>query len=84
LTETLGCFLPGRAKDLPAPLYRGSGGVASHIEQKCLVEYYWPTTPVFILNPLTSNDHYSGRTTSLTSKRCILCIYSTNMGTEYF
>ena len=22
LTEALGCFLPGRAKDLPAPLYR--------------------------------------------------------------
>ena len=26
----------------------------------------------------------SGRTTPLTSKRCILCIYSTNIGTEYF
>jgi len=23
LTETLACFLPGRAKDLPAPLYVG-------------------------------------------------------------
>jgi len=37
-----------------------------------------------IKNPLTSNDHYSGRTASLTSKRCILYIYSTNIGTEYF
>jgi len=36
------------------------------------------------INPLTPNDHYSGRTTPLTSKRCILCIYSTNIGTEYF
>ena len=29
-------------------------------------------------------DHYSGRTAPLTSKRCILYIYSTNTGTEYF
>ena len=34
--------------------------------------------------PLTPNGHYSGRTASLTSKRCILYIYSTNIGTEYF
>ena len=33
---------------------------------------------------MTPNDDYSGRTTPLTSKRCILCIYSTNTGTEYF
>jgi len=33
---------------------------------------------------LTPNDHYSGRTASLTSKRFILYIYSTNIGTEYF
>ena len=30
------------------------------------------------------NDDYSGRTAPLTSKRCILYIYSTNIGTEYF
>ena len=30
------------------------------------------------------NDLYSGRTAPLTSKRCILYIYSTNTGTEYF
>jgi hypothetical protein len=35
-------------------------------------------------NTLTPNDNYSGRTASLTSKRCILYIYSTNIGTEYF
>jgi len=28
-------------------------------------------------------DHYSGRTAPLTSKRCILYIYSTNIGTEF-
>ena len=36
------------------------------------------------INSLTPNDHYSGRTAPLTSKRCILYIYSTNKGTEYF
>ena len=37
-----------------------------------------------IINPLTPNDSYSGRTAPLTSKRCILYIYSTNISTEYF
>jgi len=36
------------------------------------------------INPLTPNDPYSGRTAPLTSKRCILYIYSTNKGSEYF
>jgi len=36
------------------------------------------------VNVLTRNDDYSGRTALLTSKRCILYIYSTNIGTEYF
>jgi len=33
---------------------------------------------------LTPNNDYSGRTAPLTSKCCILYIYSTNTGTEYF
>ena len=33
---------------------------------------------------MKSNDLYRGRTAPLTSKRFILCIYSTNIGTEYF
>ena len=37
-----------------------------------------------LINPLTPNGPYSGRTAPLTSKRCILYIYSTNIGTEYF
>ena len=44
-----------------------------------------------MFNPLTPNDHYSGRTALLTSKvafytACakIKNIYSTNIGTEYF
>ena len=40
---------------------------------------YHPT-----INRLTPNDPYMGRTAPLTSKRCILYIYSTNVGTEYF
>ena len=35
-------------------------------------------------NRLTPNDPYMGRTAPLTSQRCILYIYSTNVGTEYF
>jgi len=37
-----------------------------------------------LINLLTPNDPYMGRTASLTSKHCILYIYSTNVGTEYF
>jgi len=37
-----------------------------------------------IFNPLKPKDDYSGRTAPLTSKRCILYIYSTNTGTKYF
>ena len=36
------------------------------------------------LNRLKPNDPYMGLTAPLTSKRCILYIYSTNIGTEYF
>jgi len=37
-----------------------------------------------VFNPLTPNDPYSGRAAPLTPERCILYIYSTNTGTEYF
>jgi len=33
---------------------------------------------------LTPNGHYMGRTAQLTSRCCILYIYSTNIHTEYF
>ena len=41
--------------------------------------------PLFLpdFNPLTPYDPYMGRTEPLTSKRCILYIYSTNVGTGY-
>ena len=47
--------------------------------------FSWITAPLeYLLNRLTPNDPYMGRTAPLTSKRYILCIYSTNIGTEYF
>ena len=36
------------------------------------------------VNHLTPNGHYKGRTAQLTSRCCILYIYSTNIRTEYF
>ena len=41
------------------------------------------TTSCEHVNRLTPNDPYMFRTASLTSKRCILYIYSTNIGIEY-
>ena len=38
----------------------------------------------FQFTHLTLNDPYMGRTAPLTSKRYILYVYSTNIGTEYF
>jgi len=38
----------------------------------------------FLVNRLTPNDPYMGRTAPLNSKRCILYIYSTNISIEYF
>ena len=37
-----------------------------------------------LINNLTPKGHYMGRTTQLTSRCCILYIYSTNIYTEYF
>ena len=39
---------------------------------------------VRFINPLTPNNSYSGRIAPITSNRCILYIYSTNIVTEYF
>jgi hypothetical protein len=36
------------------------------------------------VNPLVPNDVYISRTAQLTSRHCILNIYSTNILTEYF
>jgi len=39
---------------------------------------------ICFINRLTPNDHYRGRIAPVISKRCILYIYSTNIGREYF
>ena len=39
---------------------------------------------VLCINPLKPNDPYMGRIAPLTSKFCILYIYSIDIGTEYF
>ena len=41
-------------------------------------------TYLSLFNHLTPNDPYRGCTAPLTSKCCILYIYSTNIGTKYF
>ena len=57
-------------------LYRGLiGRSIKLITELCLV---------FVYNRLTPNDLYMSRTAPLTSKLCILYIYSINVGTEYF
>ena len=51
---------------------------------------YWATAvpsqirKIYFINLLAPNDTYRDRTAPLTSKRCFLYIYSTNIGTEYF
>jgi len=58
--------------------------VAPHLNSRLLhitpAIYFWCQR----INPLIPNDPYSGHIAPLTSKRCILYIYSTNTGTEYF
>ena len=44
---------------------------------------YMPRPSPCVLNRFSPIDPYMGRTAPLTSKRCILYIYSTNVGTEY-
>ena len=52
--------------------------------REILLHFHVRTVHLDIINRLTPNDPYMGRTAPLTSKHCILCIYSTNIGTEYF
>jgi len=58
----------------------------NHYRFVIVVVVYWLFHWMLLqtINPLTPNDHYRGRTAPLTSKRCILYIYSTDIGTEYF
>ena len=49
-----------------------------------ICKFYVLSSVGVLINPLTPSDHYIGRTAPLTSKRSILYVYSTNIGTEYF
>ena len=57
------------------------GTGASLLGGKAAMERSWP---LMSISPLKPNDAYIGRTTPLTSRRCILYIYSTNIRTEYY
>jgi len=58
--------------------------IASKSRNLNLLEASGPLVGFTVINPLTPNDNYSGRTAPLTSKRYILYTFSTNTGTEYF
>ena len=70
---------PTAPTSIPQPDYRG-GGVK---RWGVVLSAHFHFVPVLI-NRLKPNDQYLGRTALLTSKPCILYIYSTNVGTEYF
>jgi len=57
---------------------------SSSCQKKKNLFFSFPVAVNNSINPLTPNDTYRGRTAPLTSKHCILYIYSTNIGTEYF
>jgi len=57
---------------------------ASCLTRPCILLNHSENIGSHDINTLTPNDDYSGRTAPLTSKRCILYIYSTNVCTEYF
>jgi len=61
-------------------IFRVKTAVTASYRVQRWIKFYVLTTNIF--NLLTPND--DGRTAPLTSKHCILYIYSTNIGTEYF
>ena len=49
-----------------------------------IIFFKYSKTPLIRINPLAPNDVYIRRTAQLTSRRCILNIYSTNILNEHF
>ena len=78
LGKLTSCRLYKRGKENKNANILGTRWATSSTKHRCAVLYH-PS-----LNLLTPNDDYSGCIAPLTSKRCILYIYSTNTGTEYF
>jgi len=58
--------------------------LTKYTKNKLCIKLVFFYTFVTTINLLTPNVDYCGRTAPLTSKCCILYIYSTNTGTEYF
>ena len=58
--------------------------LAHNVARSRIIVIDWERSFVKTFKTLKPNDAYRGRTAPLTSKRCILYIYSTNIGTEYF
>ena len=64
-------------------MYRGTTNVEPEMYDYTSINWcHWNSNEK--LNRLAPNDPYMGRTAPLNSKHCILYIYSTNAGTEYF
>ena len=70
-----------RWEGAPVPIVREAGWapgpVWTGLEKTNFLPPSW-------FNPSKPKDSYIGRTAPLTSRRCILYIYSTNIRTEYF
>ena len=78
-------FILVRTPDLKTFRNDTVDGVSVRATQHCAFNLGVPViNSISSINRLTPNDPYMGRTAPLTSKRCILYIYSTNIGTEYF
>jgi thiosulfate reductase cytochrome b subunit len=58
--------------------------IVSNLSMQYAFSFLYSCTAWCSINHLTPNGHFSGRTAPLTSRRCILYIYSTNIRTEYF
>jgi len=67
------------------PLARPANTQGITCSQECHTSRFSQGSPGFVrFNHLTPNGHYMGRTAQLTSRCCILYIYSANIRTEYF
>jgi hypothetical protein len=59
-------------------VYLGNKQIYCIFKTCCVISSDWS------FNPLAPSDPYMDRTAQLTSRRCILNTYSTNIRTEYF
>ena len=83
--QTLGSGAPRRA----SRVFLGARRAALQLHRdgcdlKSAIVLILVTNDQKCINPLKPNDVYIGRTAPLTSRRCILYIYPTNIRTEYF